>query len=97
MGREVEVAADAAEPLVGLRVAFAGAEPVRAKVRPPSKRVVTKLAVPRMKPGTAVNVEAEARTAAGRTLRASAIVLLAERPGDERAAAPRRAPEGPSR
>lgn len=94
VGGEVEVAADAAEPLVALRVAFAGAEPERATARPPSKRVVARLAVPRMKPGTAVNVQAEARTATGRTLRASAIVLLAKGPAGPSAA---KASEAPSR
>lgn len=91
-GAEVQVAADAAEPLVALRVAFAGAEPVRATARPPSKRIVARLAVPRLRPSTAVNVQAEATTAAGRTLRASAIVLLAGRPKEPSAAAPQQAP-----
>jgi hypothetical protein len=75
-GGEIEVRVDAVEPVVSLTLSVADGEPVRVVPDRPVKSVTAPLAVPLEAMGNAVNVQAEAVTRSGRTLRASAVVRL---------------------
>ncbi len=97
IGVDVEIAADASEPVAWLKVGFVGRDPVEVRPERPAKHLAAKLAVPPGKPSSTVSVQAEARTVGGRTLRASAVLVL---PSPARAAPARSGPaptsgEGP--
>ena len=82
-GGDVAVAVNAAEPIVALAVGFVGAEPTRLAVKPAARDATITLKVPDGATGEAINVQAEATTASGKTLRASAILQLLPR-GEKR-------------
>ena len=78
-GTTIEIDADAALPVARLSVGFAEHEPVVIEPKVPGKRVVAKCALPTTaKPGTTINVMAEAKTAEGKILRASGLVRVVE-------------------
>ncbi|MCU0253474.1 MAG: hypothetical protein MUE47_02940 [Acidobacteria bacterium] len=81
-GAEVAVAVNAAEPIVALAIGFVDREPTRVALKPGRRDTAVTLKVPDAVVGDAINVQAEATTESGRTLRASAILQLL--PRDER-------------
>lgn len=83
-GADVAVAVNAAEPIVALAVGFVGQEPVRIAVKPAARDAAVTLKVPDGAAGESINVQAEATTESGRTLRAAAILQLLPR-GERRA------------
>lgn len=76
-GAPVEVRADAAAPLVSLRLSFVAGEPVEITPDAPSRRIVARLVVPDATRGETASLHAEGRTVDGRVLRASALLRLA--------------------
>ena len=82
-GADVAVAINAAEPMVALAVGFVGAEPTRLTIKPAGRDATVTLKVPDAATGEAINVQAEATTEAGKSLRASAILQLLPR-GEKR-------------
>ncbi len=75
-GTTVEVRADAAAPLVSLRLSFVAGEPVEIVPDAPSRRIVATLAVPEATRGETASLHAEGRTVDGKVLRASAVLRL---------------------
>ena len=76
-GGPVEISADAALPIARLRIAFVGTDPVEARPKQPTKRIVVTLRMPRDAKGATASVHAEAETVSGKTLRASAVLQIA--------------------
>lgn len=81
-GGTIAVTVNAAEPLVELKVGFVGQEPEKSRPAEPRKDLLVSLEVPRTAPGTTINVQAEATTQRGKTLRASAILRLERTHGE---------------
>ncbi len=78
-GADVAVTVNAVEPLVALAIGFVGQEPTRVAIKPARRDAAVTLRVPDGAAGDAINVQAEATTESGRTLRASAILQLMPR------------------
>ena len=78
-GADVAVAVNAAEPIVALAIGFVGQEPMRVAFKPARRDAAVTLKVPDGAAGEAINVQAEATSESGRTLRASAILQLLSR------------------
>jgi hypothetical protein len=76
-GGRLEIAADAALPIVRLRVAFVGADPLESRPKRPTKRIVVTLTMPHDAKGATASLQAEAETVSGKTLRAAAVVKVA--------------------
>lgn len=81
-GAEIAVTVNAAEPIVTLAIGFVGQEPTRVALKPARRDAVVTLKVPTAATGEAINVQAEATSESGKTLRASAILQLL--PGAEK-------------
>lgn len=76
-GAIIEIDADAALPVAKLKVGFVGEDPAVIAPKTPAKRVVARRAIPKTaKPGTTINVMAEAETTQGKLFRASGIVTI---------------------
>ena len=85
---EVDVEVGADDAIRELRIAFAENEAREMSPDKPVRRVTVRLVVPQETEGETVSLHAEVRTVSGRTLRASAIVRLAESGDDARDAGP---------
>lgn len=75
-GGEVEIEADAALPIVRMRIAFVGVEPTEVRPKEPTKKLIVKLRVPAGAKAGTVNVSAEVEAAGVKTLRAGAVVKI---------------------
>ncbi len=75
-GGEVTIEADAALPIVRMRIAFVGVEPTEIRPKEPTKTSIVKLRVPAGVKSATINVSAEVEAAGGKTLRAGAVVKI---------------------
>lgn len=75
-GAMVTVEVEAAEKVARVTVAFSGHDPVVRKLDPALRRVAVELRLPERIEGETINAHAEARTASGGTLRASAVLRV---------------------
>lgn len=77
-GGRVEVEIDASSTLRSLKIGFVGQPALVLDIDPPSREARAELRVPESAAGDAANVQAEALTSEGGTLRASAVVRIGD-------------------
>jgi hypothetical protein len=77
-GATIRVRANAGGPMVRLRAGWAGQEPVEVRPENASREIVLAIRVPETVEGETLSLAAEAETESGETVRAAAILRIAE-------------------